>query len=845
MNNQITKLIDILSRYFEISFDNNKVYELSVYISIEFALLSQVQTISEKDKSSSLYSILKRRYPKLIAIYESIQPNNSVRLEVLQVLRTLSNSKEEENAMIISDIYQHIKSFLLHTLISKKTEINKKTGKELLYQTQFFTDRYMVDYLLDRVFDTYSDLDNVLFVDPASGGGNFLAVIYIRLYKWYLDRGYKSEEISKIIFNNNILGYDLDSELSEIACLSLFMLAYSIDRFEPMGSIFNYGGLPEDHMGFLANKVSSSTIDDHDFDQKLNLAMKEGRHIVYVTNPPFMGKRDMDSTLKSYLQNSIEIAKGDMCFSFMHKIMSCIRKDDTFAVVAQNGWMNLSSLRDFRLYILNNYSLLYCIDLGSNAFKNINGEKTNVVLAIFTKKDSAFAKDICSFVNLRTFSLSGKIESLKFGNYKIYNVNIEEFRKNSMYEFYYQLGDDLHLLAKYPIYGDFAKCMQGTSTGDNQNLVKYAWEVCSPKWKLASKGGGFSKWRGLNIYKVKWGENGEYIKQQRGGVLRNPKAIPSTQLVFSDTGTLGLNVRLKIDNQVFIASGPGIKVLKGDFFCHMAFLNSKLASFLMKITNPKFTISGGYIQKLPVAKGILENDEIKTLAMLCVDLKTEFLSHKLPNAEFRHIDYSAITDVQSYIETFIKKDCQNMYERLVAERLIDSIILSEYELSKQLKLDYLKYMSGYEMHDKFTEINVVELDQQLSRMIGAACFPLGKKVDGKLIGSENCIEILSYQTKVSCSRILECIFNHVGDLHETIELYKNDLIHKLILYVCEVYDLTQAESNCINVRALNEQLSITFPLICKQLEISEEVLGNILDNTHKKVFFNRPILTIR
>jgi hypothetical protein len=41
--------------------------------------------------------------------------------------------------------------------------------------------------------------------------------------------------------------------------------------------------------------------------------------------------------------------------------------------------------------------------------------------------------------------------------------------------------------------------MQGTSTGNNNEFVKFAWEVNgSPDWKLVSKGGGFSKWAGLN-----------------------------------------------------------------------------------------------------------------------------------------------------------------------------------------------------------------------------------------------------------------------------------------------------------------------------------------------------------
>lgn len=846
MNNQITKLIDILTKTFEISFENNKVYELSVYISIKYALLSQGCPLTDRISSNSFYKILNFKYPRLVNIYESIEKGLGVASsDITTILLSLPDSEAEEDVIVISDIYQYIKSYLLNTLISKKAGINKKSGKELLYQTQFFTDSYMVEYLLDKVFEIYSDVENVLFVDPASGGGNFLALTYVRLYKWYYTKGININEISCKIFNNNILGYDLDFELSEIANLSLFLLAYNKDGYDSVDNIYNFGGLISDCKGFFSNKINSNTIGGESFESILNIAKSERKHIVYVTNPPFMGKRDMDSCLKSYLQAQLPITKGDMCFSFMLRIMQNLRKDDTMAVVAQNGWMNLSSLKEFRLYLLNNFCLLNCIDLGSNAFKNINGEKTNVVLAVFTKKESRFAKTLSSFGNLRSLPLSEKIDAIKTGDYSIYNIDIEEFRRNNNFEFNYQLVEDLQLIDKYSKYGDYAKCMQGTSTGNNQTMVKYIWEIDTPEWKLASKGGGFSKWEGLNYYKVKWGENGELIKNQQGGVLRNPKEIPFTQLVFSDTGTLGLNVRIKLQDQVFIASGPGIKVLKGDVLCHLAFLNSKLASYFMKIINPKFTISGGYIQKLPVARGILENEEIRTLSQMCLNLKFEYLRNKLPNSEYKHVDYSAITNVQSYIESCIKSDFQNMYERLVAERLIDSIILSEYKLSKRLKQDYLKYMSGYEEHDDVScYVDIKMLDLYLSKMLGASCFPLGRKVEGKLIGSENCLEILSYQTKCSCSRLIECIYNHVYELNEIIKLYKYDLIHKVILHICGIDDLTHVIPVSVNIEKLNELIKIKYPLIFNQLEVNKEVLATVLENTHNKVFFNKPILTI-
>ena len=71
MNNQIVKLVDILSKSCDISFDNNKVYDLSVYICVKYALESQNQSL--KSNSSLFYSVLSAKYPKLLGIYESVE----------------------------------------------------------------------------------------------------------------------------------------------------------------------------------------------------------------------------------------------------------------------------------------------------------------------------------------------------------------------------------------------------------------------------------------------------------------------------------------------------------------------------------------------------------------------------------------------------------------------------------------------------------------------------------------------------------------------------------------------------------------------------------------------------
>ena len=77
-----------------------------------------------------------------------------------------------------------------------------------------------------------------------------------------------------------------------------------------------------------------------------------------------------------------------------------------------------------------------------------------------------------------------------------------------------------------------------------------------------------------------------------------------------------------------------------------------------------------------------------------------------------------------------------------------------------------------------------------------------------------------------------------------IKLYKYDLIHKIILHICGIDDLTHVIPVSVNIEKLNELIKIKYPLIFNQLEVNKEVLTTVLENTHNKVFFNKPILTI-
>lgn len=847
MSSQINRLVQYVNKSLDGYKDKNAMDVICASVAVLYAIrkLSEERHYVSESNSDINYERIKSHFSSLASCYEhymdELSDEQQYQLNNL-IDDILDNEVDSDN--MVSWIYQQLKSCLTKDALGKiGKDSNKLKGADMLMQTQFFTDYYMVKYLVDRVFGILENqLPNVVFVDPACGGGNFLTYIYSKLFEWYKKHtNYDASTINELILKDNIAGYDLDGTLSQIAGLSLYMCGRLRYCYPISADINVYGGETDDLKGFLTKTILSNTIGGKSFAELLSSFRKQNAPIVYITNPPFMGKRDMDVRMKDYLQAYYPNSKGDLCFSFMEQIMRIMRKQDLCVTVSQNGWMALSSLKNFRCNLLDNYFLHTCIDMGANAFESISGEKTNIVLSIITGKLYDPTKESV-FVNLRGCKIDKKRELLASGKYTEYKIRTEKFRDNPNYEFIYQLGDDIDQFRSMHMYSEYSKCMQGSSTGDNKTMVKHIWETTESGWVLASKGGGYSKWCGLNLFKVKWGEHGELLKSNKGSALRNPNEMEKTAIVYSDTGTLGLSTRARLENQVFIASGPGIKVLKGNALCHLAFLNSKIATYFLKVLNPKFTVSAGYIGKIPVADGILDSSYLATLSSKCIRLKQEYLANKLPNYEFVHVDYKSILDVDSYVESCIRIDFFNQFRRYVYEQEIDKYILGKYELSDTQLSEYYKIMGG-NMAYQGKMLNIRRIDKLIVSTLNDSCMSVSRKLNGFIIGTENQIDMISYMFSLPPKDVVRFIISNAEFLSETKKLYKRDLIHKLILKIAGVDSLSHVNYDGIpSIDTVIENLKKEYSYIYEQLHLSCDMIKDVIKDTHVKCFNNKPIL---
>ncbi len=72
--------------------------------------------------------------------------------------------------------------------------------------------------------------EEITFLDPASGSGHILVEAYNVFKKIYLERGYRTKDIPRLILEKNLYGLDIDDRAAQLACFAVLMKARRDDR---------------------------------------------------------------------------------------------------------------------------------------------------------------------------------------------------------------------------------------------------------------------------------------------------------------------------------------------------------------------------------------------------------------------------------------------------------------------------------------------------------------------------------------------------------------------------------------------------------------------------------------
>lgn len=723
---------------------------------------------------------------------------------------------------------------------------NKIVEPNAYSRTQFFTEKYMIKYLVDNIGEI-AHAEKI--VDPCAGGGNFLVECYETLCN---DAAITDVEERVIEKSNQLYGYDIDKEITKIAVVNIRLRALSIlkrHKHKVSFEIWNRIN-PNIFCSREKDEVAGSLSKDNPLVQNvitgrlLSQRKALGDAEILLTNPPFATIKGMQQEQKDFLKANYPLSNCDTCVSFLEAIYDMLAPNGRGGVVSQNAWMHLKTFSSVRARLVRKYQFHNIANLGSGAFHDLSGEKSNVSLLIFEKKHiESVSGGKIKVLNLAMESLQGKIRALEKGDKKYLMLPQEDLDGVNGFDFSEE-GSRKKIEESKELYKSIAVPMQGTSTGNAKELVGYFWEhFDDEEWVPVSNGGGYSRWEGLNDSVVRWGKDGEYIKAQKGSALRNVKYFDITQMVFSDTGTAGLNVRVLLTGQIFIASGPGIRVTKGSAYSHLAFLNSRLAANYVRTISPKLTIAAGYIGQIPVKESIYTSVILERNAKLCIELKRSFLKYR-PNCLEYEDGY--LEDRKRTIENqawqIFDSDLTNELLKLEIEYQCDEYILAEYGLSEEEKMQLNEQVGECAFNIKdCQEIDLSKLDKYVDKLIDEACVLKRSRTSKHSLGSDGVLEFISKDLHVSPEHVVKAIAKNPFAMKRTLSKYKNLLIHNEVLKLFGYHVTTGVLRKSVKVKTAAQELNKRF---AENFD-SERWIVEDFNRIHRSIYKGIPYLAVR
>ena len=377
----------------------------------------------------------------------------------------LLKSNEFENIEDIGWCYQYYIEAEKNKVFEGFKTNRKATNKDIPVATQIFTPKWIVEYMIDNTLKNKfkeKDLEKITFIDPCCGAGHILLYAYEVFLKEYLNRGFTKEEANKCIFENNLFGFDVDENVIRIAVEAL--------KYKS-----NYNG-----------KIKASALKNEFGSLKKSGELLNCKYDVVCTNPPYMGRKNLNESLKKYLEKNYPNNKSELYAAFIERCMDFTDKNGYLAMITIHSWMFISSYESLRENIIQDGYIEKMCHTGAATFTDLSS--FNALSTIIIWKKCKATEKSC-FIRLADYyNPDEKIKNINNKDNFFY-IDQKEFLQIPGKAFIYWLPNDLmNAFKTNKRFGDYFKTKQGLATGNNKEFVKYWWEVPSNEinWDASS-----------------------------------------------------------------------------------------------------------------------------------------------------------------------------------------------------------------------------------------------------------------------------------------------------------------------------------------------------------------------
>ena len=445
--------------------------------------------------------------------------------------------------------------------------------------------KQLIDVRISEDGDTLNP-ESITVLDPACGSGHILVEAYDCLKAIYLERGYRSRDIPRLILENNLYGIDIDTRAAQLSSFALLMKAREDDRRlfsnpPKLNIIALQDSQPERLEAFSQDLASTGIAQadlkellelfEHastfgsliqipqalakklpDLETKLNTASESGdifaqqsaqdllplvqqakllakQYDAVIANPPYMGGKGMNTALKDFAKKTFPDSKSDLFAMFIERGFAWCKDSGFNSMVTMQSWMFLSSYEAMREKLLQDRTIQTMAHLGARAFPEISGEVVQTTAFVMQGKHLEGFKPV--FFRLVDTVQDQKENELKAGLNRFDSTIQDDFKKVPGSPIAYWLTTTIHeIFEKEKVLSEYADLKAGISTGDNTTFQRNWFEVSILNTEFERIDEHFkslAKWYPCNSGGVfrKWYGNNEIVIdwENEGANIKNHK----------------------------------------------------------------------------------------------------------------------------------------------------------------------------------------------------------------------------------------------------------------------------------------------------------------------------------
>ena len=229
------------------------------------------------------------------------------------------------------------------------------------------------------------------------------------------------------------------------------------------------------------------------------------------------------------------------------------------------------------------------------------------------------------------------------------------------------------------------------------------------KWVPYNKGGEFRKWYGNLEYFINWENDGYDLKNSKAN-LRSPQLYFKEGITWNALSSSKTSAR-KSTNSIFDSAGSSMFPKKEEIEYYLAFMNSKIVDYLLKILNPTLNYGAGTISNLPDINNKNYIEVIKNKSQQNIDISKEEWDSRETSWDFEKLSLIDSKDLKTAYENYCNHWRDNFVQLHKNEEELNRLFIEIYDLQDEMD----EKVSFDDITILKKEAKIVELDNSISK----------------------------------------------------------------------------------------------------------------------------------